>query len=64
MKIALLSVFLLRLAACSKPVQRFVPLGDYALDTKTGRACRPDPLPLLPNLKVTPCYDLYTGKIK
>ena len=60
MKTLLLSLLLVGLVGCAKPVQRFAPLPDgLALDTKTGRDCRADPhainaLPL--------CYDLYRGK--
>jgi hypothetical protein len=62
MKIPLLSLLLLGVAGCSKPIQRFVPLGDNAvLDTKTGRACNPYSAKTGP-VQLPLYYDLFKGK--
>ena len=59
MKIVIASIFLMMVAGCARPIQRFVPFGDTAaLDTKTGRACNPFTSKMGPtNLPL--CYDLY-----
>jgi hypothetical protein len=60
MKVSALCLLLLALSGCSKPIQRFAPLPDgLALDTKTGRDCRANPLN---GTSLPLCYDLYKGK--
>jgi len=68
MRFAAISVTLIALAGCCRPVQRFVPTGDgMALDTKTGQQCMtiPRTADLTQQLKEGGsgvfCYDLYTG---
>ena len=59
MKIATAIIFVVVMTGCSRPVQRFIPMGDNAaLDTKTGRACNPFPQGKGPTT-LPYCHDLY-----
>ncbi len=68
MKPLFLSLLLLPVLGCQRPVQRFVPVGTdgaRALDTKTGQICLTyDPPDYKPSAgAAAPCYEIYkSGK--
>lgn len=60
MKLSAALLLLVCATGCSKPAQRFVPLGENAaLDTKTGRACNPFPQGKGGPTTLPFCHDLY-----